>query len=384
MRDLAINLIAAGIAFLLGVLAKSARDKYKTRRTGAELGRRLKRGNPGYTTPWIVAYYERCGRGEELYESTRLFPGHKLQFLVRPTWIFDSLDDGSLLIQDHPQHVIDAGLNKRALKRRGHAIKSASGDDWNDYHSCALGVLESASGPRIKVGLCRYLEYLSVSGALEDETFRAIERRSKRTPLRDQGFASVDAAAGIGLHVHSIGMVTALIYMDGGTPMVLIQRRSERVSTYAGALGVVPMFSCQTRDLTPQTTISLNNNFLRELYEELYGGVEAQAASVRATKDWYESADELSRYVGASARENLRIVGFGFDARNGQLIIGSIYVIDDPDFARVEVPRMRGNWEISHIDIVALRGAVIQDLLLRDQFTPACAFTLMRALEMLS
>ena len=68
---------------------------------------------------------------------------------------------------------------------------------------------------------------------------------------------------------------------------------------------------------------------------------------------------------------------------NAQLIIGSVFVIDDPDFARVEVPRMRGNWEISDIDIVSLKGVVVRDFLLKDRFTPACSFALLRALELL-
>lgn len=388
MQDLALNLIASAISFALGVFGKLLYDRLRRGRSSAELVRRLRRGNPAYTAPWIIRYYEKAGRGDELYESRTVLPGHKLQFLVKPSWILDTGDDRSLLVQEVPQKVVLSSIDRRALRRRGHAIKSAAGEHWNDYHSCALQVEETEDGPRIHVGVCRYLQYLSVSGSLEDETFRAVERRSKRrpprAPLRDRGFSSVDDAARGGLGVHSIGMVTAFVYKDGESEMVLIHRRSPNVSTYSGALGVVPMFSCQTTDLGPATEVSLTNNFLRELYEELYGGLEAQSASTRVQKNWYESVEELAPYVSPKSREKLRIIGFGFDARNAQLIIGSIFTIDDPTFVKTEIPRMRGNWEMSDIDIISLRGLVMKQFLLADQFTPACAFTLTRALELLS
>ncbi len=148
-------------------------------------------------------------------------------------------------------------------------------------------------------------------------------------------------------------------------------------------MGVVPMFSCQTRDLGPDTEIGLTNNFLRELFEELYGGLEAQSSSPRVSKSWYESVEELARYVKPSARERLRIVGFRFDARNAQLIIGSVFLVEDPEFARVEVPRMKGNWEIDDCDILPLWGSTVRKYVLDDRFTPGCSFTLMRAMELL-
>lgn len=375
------GLIASGIAFSLGVVARSTWGKWRVSQVRKSVSQRVKVGDPAYSAAWIAAYYRNRGSIDQLY-SSRILNGHWVQFLTKPEWLFDAIDDGTLLRQDVPQRIATYSGDVKSLRKRQYALRSPNGDDWNDFHAASFGVTQGPSGPAILVGVCKYRDYLAVAGGLEDETFSAIAHPKRaRTPIRDAFFSTADDAAASRLGLHSIGMVTALVYWDAGIPMVLIHRRSEAVSTYAGAMGVVPMFSLQTRDLSERTEISLTNNFYRELFEELYGGEEAQSASKRVAKDWYHRSTELSRYVKDGGESKLRILGFGFDARNGQLIVGSMYLMRDLDFAGEEVAKMRGNWEMSDIDALPLGSDQLLEMIRADQFTPACSFTLLRCME---
>lgn len=382
-ENIVAGLVTSGLIFALTLGLRSGIAGIRSRQYSSALSRRLKIGSPAYTAEWIRGYYQRNGRLGELFTS-EVIPGHALQFLTTTEWIFDRPDDGTLLKQSIPLRVVSHRGKSGALKRRSYALRSPDGDEWNDLHAASLGVIADEAGPRIVVGLCRYLDYLAVSGALEDETFEAVRRPSTGTPLRDAGFASVADASSSGLGIHSVGMVSALIYWKEGVPTVLIHRRSNAVSTYSGAMGVVPMFGLQTRDLSAQAEISLTNNFYRELFEELYGGKEAQRLQRnRVEKDWYSKMPELARYCSGDSERGLRVLGFGFDARNGQLIVGSMYEVHDPSFAEEEVGRMQGNWEMSDIEAVPLNGQRLRRMLLDDSFTPACAFTLVRCIEVL-
>jgi hypothetical protein len=151
-----------------------------------------------------------------------------------------------------------------------------SGEPWNDLIACSDGVAETDTGPRIQLQVAEYFQYLSACGPLEDETFRAVRSARTKTPIRDRVLSSATEAARCGLGADAFGMQVAVVFDDGRRFRILIQRHSYSVSIYGGALAVVPVFGCQTTDLSVDSNISLFHNFLREIYQELYGGVEVE------------------------------------------------------------------------------------------------------------
>lgn len=175
-------------------------------------------------------------------------------------------------------------------------------------------------------------------------------------------------------------MTVALVYNDGDDLKVLIQERSRNVSTYGGALGVVPMFGCQTTDLSERTEVSLVHNFLREVYEELYGGISVEYDDQHIDPQWFFEHPSIAYMAGAIERGELKLnlLGFGFDALNGQLIIGGMVMFENPEFIKRELPMMTGNWEVRRIQAWELFGQRLTTALLDGEFTPACAFTLAR------
>jgi hypothetical protein len=390
--DLLINLLAALIAFCAGLGVRSGRawalGKLRARRERVHATRR----RPEYAAAWIVEYYRARGRANDLFAVVADGVENRIPFLVRPQWYADDLVETDLLRQQLPHRKSTVALNHKVLGRRPqYMVGLDDGEPWNDLHACALKVEETPNGPRIEVGVCEYFQYMSVCGALEDETYAAVERRRARTRLRDRVLPDAAKALECAMGAHSIGMTVAIVFGGGPGPVgpgshkVLIQRRSQAVSTYGGALGVVPMFSCQSSDLTERTQVSLTHNFLREVYEELYNGEQVQRQTPRVDPGWFLQdpvMEPMLRYM-QGAESSLQILGFGFDALNGQLIVGGLVNLGISEFAPTELGQMYGNWEVNNIEIWDLFGAPLTEALLASRFTPACAFTLARTRERL-
>jgi hypothetical protein len=67
--DLLVNLLATGIAFVLGLSSRTLYGRItRRRRASAELRSREQR-HPRYSTAWLVAYYRRRGRECDLYAT---------------------------------------------------------------------------------------------------------------------------------------------------------------------------------------------------------------------------------------------------------------------------------------------------------------------------
>ena len=305
-----------------------------------------------------------------------------IPFLVKPEWLVD-LVEKQLIVQSIPQPRSGVAINRKVLNRRkSYLVRDQDGAIWNDLHACAANIKNTDQGPQIKVVLAEYFQYMSVCGALEDETYVASRSRSRgrATPVRDRVLASAEDATQCKLGAHAMGMTVALVYNDGDDLKVLIQERSRNVSTYGGALGVVPMFGCQTTDLSERTEVSLVHNFLREVYEELYGGISVEYDDQHIDPQWFFEHPSIAYMAGAIERGELKLnlLGFGFDALNGQLIIGGMVMFENPEFIKRELPMMTGNWEVRRIQAWELFGQRLTTALLDGEFTPACAFTLAR------
>ncbi|MCD2468708.1 hypothetical protein MBT42_34810 [Streptomyces sp. MBT42] len=386
-QDLLVNLAAAGIAFVLGLCFRPLKVRVQRRRTARrrqEVGRQRK---PDFAADWIARYYRERGRLDDLYRIVIGSRAVSIPFLATAEWRQVDQDETLLLLQSPPHEHSSVVFNRRTVAARlQDPAEIDSPDVWNDLHACARAVTSTPDGPRIQVFVSDYFQYVTACGALEDETYAAVVRPERATPIRDQHLSSAARAAECGMGAHSIGMTVALVFWQDGVPKVIVQERSPAVSTYGGGLGIVPMFGCQTHDLSDVTPVSLTHNFLREVYEELYDGSSVQSGSLRVDPSWFLGEPEMAYVVGRMEAGDLRLrlLGFGFDAVNGQLIIGGVAEIRDPEFARTELSRLVGNWEIRSIFVWDLFGFELSDALLSHRFTPACAFTLAQTRDLLT
>lgn len=386
--DLLINLTATGIAFVLGLFSRSVYGRLASRRrVRLEDVSRVQR-HPRYSGTWLVDYYRRRGRIGDLLAVDCGGQRIVVPFLVRDSWRRDDLTEESLLVQSSPHEMSNAPIDKRVLAGRSRylAVVDESGEPWNELLACAAGIEESASGPRVRLVLAQYFQYLSACGPIEDETYAAIRKKSRAMPLRNSVLPDVETAMACKRGAHAFGMQVATVFDTGTRLLVLIQRRSYAVSVYGGALAVVPVFGCQSLDLSERTPVSLFHNYLREVYEELYGGLEVQRYSARVDPTWFYREAPIARLLATKERGDFdfRLLGFGFDALNGEVDLCALALISDPRYAADELAVMKANWEIQDIQVYDLWGAELDQEILAGEFSPGSVFTLVRAREMLA
>ncbi|GAA1556100.1 hypothetical protein GCM10009789_06830 [Kribbella sancticallisti] len=385
--DLAINLVATFIAFLTGLFARSAYHRLRGKALQRNRKRIMEQRHPTFTAPWLVNYYRENGHVDDLYAAEFGDGVVQVPFLVRPTWHLDNVSEDELIDQAMPQRQATVPIDRKLLKRRGRylSLTDRHGEPWNDLIACAKGVSETEAGPRIQLQVAEYFQYLSACGPLEDETYRAVRTARAKTPIRDRVLSSAAEAARCDLGAHAFGMQVAVVFDDGQRLRILIQRRSYSVSIYGGALAVVPVFGCQTTDLTANTRVSLFHNFLREVYEELYGGAEVEQKTARVDPAWFYREAPIERLIKARSTGQLdfRLLGFGFDALNGEMDVLALALFKESRFSRIELSEMAMNWEINDIQVWDLFGQELTDALTAGEFSPGSVYTIMRCRQQL-
>lgn len=381
--SVALNLVASAIAFCAGLAFRSLYERVARKREAEAQRRLIQTGASAWTFPWLESYYLKRGSVDDMYVAKLADGQLRLPILMRPEWVLDTTDlDSLVVVDDSPQPI--RALDAPTLKRRGLSVNSVPGE-WNARHACALRIGTANDAAQVVAGTCDYKEYISTSGRLEDEAKAAIEAGSSSAPFRDQRLSGRDVLQFGSAGTHSIGMVTAVIVRVEGTDQVLLHRRSAAVSTYPGSIGLIPMFGCQPTEPASATQVSLRWNFLREVYEELFGGHEAQRPTLRPSADWF-MADSRMEWFEEEVLSSypLRVLGYGLDALNGQLIFGSAIHIKDEAISQRLLMQILGNWEMDSMHLVDLNGSEMNQLLRDRTMVPACAFTIARCREVLT
>ncbi|WP_141581107.1 hypothetical protein [Actinomadura sp. WMMA1423] len=382
-QDLLINLVASGLAFTLGVSVRSVRQRIRNAKESAGSRRIKEQRHPRFTHGWLLEYYLRRDRLDDLY---LLVDGNRrriVPFLTKPSWTDHDFDESILLRQEPPHRRSDVEVDGEILRRRRAylAVDDEDGEPWNDLLAVVQKVEETEDGPRITLAMAEYFQFLTACGALEDETYEAVRNRRSSTPIRDTVLGSVNDAAQARRGAHGFGMQCAFVFSEEGRLRVLIQRRSHSVSIYGGALAVVPVFGCQSMDLSDRTPVSIFHNFLREVYEELYGGEEVEKRGNRVDPTWFYQELPIAGLIAAreAGRMEFRVLGFGFDGLNGEVDVCGLAYIKDPGFARRELPTLKANWEIQDISCWDLFGEDLTDAMFAGEFSPGSVYTISEA-----
>jgi len=125
-----------------------------------------------------------------------------------------------------------------------------------------------------------FLRFRLTSGLMREELHYALSTGSNELPLRAQ--LAPDAAALLDLQHHAMsGGVHTLCAFARPAPhndfIVPLQRRSTRVGVAGGSFGVIPMAFHQPTVSSPLDPREPATTALREIFEELFGGIESHA-----------------------------------------------------------------------------------------------------------
>jgi hypothetical protein len=224
-------------------------------------------------------------------------------------------------------------------------------------------------------GVDSFLRYRFTIGLLGEELVDALGRacpeevlaqREKWLPLRGRFLADGGALARPSSRVCSGGVLTCTAIARGhgrGDFLVLVQRRSPRVSDAHGLLSVIPKAFHQPigfpHDAMLVREVGVSSTLYREIFEEVLGGREVELAGTQLEPDWYVRASKPLRWLRSRPDSyGASCVGLGFNLLSGNYEVGTMLVIHDPRFWEAFGGQLRPNWEADHLMPVTTRRAV--------------------------
>lgn len=129
--------------------------------------------------------------------------------------------------------------------------------------------------------------------------------------------------------------------------VIPVQKRSSSVSDSRGLLSPIPRAFHQPM-VNAKSELKLPSTVYRELYEELFGGVEAEEDVRRLKPDWWLNDSEviqwLFKHKGAYTFE---CICFGLDLLSGNYHFGILLVIKDEAFWNKFGSQLITNWEVA-------------------------------------
>ena len=212
------------------------------------------------------------------------------------------------------------------------------------YHLVGLDIQPDQM--RVSFSLSDFFRYRFTAGFLPDEIYEAlvstnldvekvVADRERLLPLRQQMLS--DGASLVNFKSRMcIGGPVVLLAIARPKPdddyVIHVKRRSAKVALTPRQLTLVPQgFHQPMVDNYDEVDVSFSA--LREFYEELLGGVEAERNFTRVKSDWFVDECEPLRWL----RENpnsytLECTHFGIDLDAGRYAFGILFVISDENF----------------------------------------------------
>ena len=392
------------LSFLLPALYHRLRDARQRRRV---LKRQTLLSDAKRVYDWLLAYYERHDALSDLYECTIGHYTTRIPFLTTLDWqqTFPIPIDGDVLLaySEGSQQAFET--DARLIQRR-----QALGQRLFNAQALYLDRIEqSGRGLRLHVKSCDYFEIATSMMGLEEETFRAVKRgRFKRTPLRNAYIATLEQARHLYRKPFAIGCAVALALKTEHSYELLIHTRSHSTVTFGGLKALTPNFGLapvrgMSRDLRlagiatgdektgPMNLLFYNTakEYLEELFD--YEQLIEQMNERRANALWFFDLPEGRQFMTMALEGQLRLeyLGFGFDALNGNTIIGLLGVIDSIEASLHLKQHLKMNWEFADkqgrldINAVDIQSPLLEDWLRDNRYHTGAAFTLSKALDRL-
>ncbi len=151
--------------------------------------------------------------------------------------------------------------------------------------------------------------------------------------------------------------------------LILIQSRSHTVSDGRGKYAVIPKGLHQPMGNEAEE-VNVHWTIFRELYEEIFGGEDAEKDNYRIKRDWYFDSSEPMKYfrdhIGAY---DCQITSLGVNSLAGFYEFAGVIVIRDEWFWRNFGNQMQRMWEVDSLLNVSTRNAKqIRDLIVKGDW----------------
>ncbi|MCK4658555.1 MAG: hypothetical protein KAV82_03450 [Phycisphaerae bacterium] len=407
------------LATVLSLLGISARDFYRLYQE------RLKKEQQRFSEEQLAARRQAIGeitsRGLHTALLLKLYPDLQTAGLSRFAVGFDGGEDAATTIVGSPEQLGCAIELTEGSERHRLVEVDCKGPDLDQATATEILASTEARGlnlwdqgiyrldaiemepheVRASFSLDRFMRYRLGIGALLDELLQALidtelcvdkvfEDRDQFLPLRSKFLPTAQSVSQFGQRMCAGGILAtvAILRPDPYDDFVIpIQRRSWSTSDEQGMITVIPQAFHQPT-IDPAQEMNLRDTFLRELYEELFGGEEAIRGTRRLRHDWYTMESPEVQWLQANQNHwRLVLTGFGLDLATGNYIFALLCVIRHTGFWDQFSHKIVGNWESTEADAPLVSTKKDTARLKKLLFAPACTrvsiFSLARGLEYL-
>lgn len=249
--------------------------------------------------------------------------------------------------------------------------------------------------------LDRFMRYRVGCGALQDELVRAlvgsnfdvsklIAEPLKWLPFRMKLLPDVASLANLPGRL-CVGGIQACIAIRRPKPwndfVIPVQRRSSVTSEGQGLMSPIPCAFHQPC-VDPLLELEFRKTFLREVFEELFGGEEAIGTTRHLQPDWYLAASEPIKWITDNEDDvALSFTDCCFNAISGNYEVVVTCVIESTSFWKKYATSIKANWEVSDSlsPLVSTRETkLLERLLGSNEVTGSGKIALARTLQFLS
>ena len=329
---------------------------------------------------WLIKYYDRKNQKAFLYNASINGVQKQVPFIAKPSWYGDFFSEKADFKLSYPLINPKKIKNKRFINRRIWLGQNL----WDGPLYSLDKIEENDNEISLIFGQSSYYHFVNTCGILEQETLNKVFKSSS-TPIRDRYFEGIESVSECS-YSKGVGVHCLLAIECEGKYKILLQERSHETVNYGGHFAVIPTFAYQPMAGNHEKEFDLTHQFYREYYEELLGGSEkVSKPGKEVVYNWFYVDPAIQRLIGLKKSGKLKLImlGFGFDALNGEPNIALLVLITDSQFWAQEEKRLIGNWETDDIDILYTDNAKISDYLSSNRLLPGSAFTLSEGLKIL-
>jgi hypothetical protein len=191
------------------------------------------------------------------------------------------------------------------------------------------------------------------SGLLEDELIDVIiatEGKPERIkdigamfPLRSMFLPDLAALLRFDTRICCGGVGVVFALQRENDYLIHLQVRSQEVSDGRGLTALVPK-GFHDSAINSKNEVNIHWTIFRELFEEIYGGVEAEKRPVHLSHDYYFDEKPLKWFENNDCY-TCDITSLGFNAIAGEYEFGILLAVHDTNYLSEFHRKRRGNWE---------------------------------------
>jgi hypothetical protein len=245
---------------------------------------------------------------------------------------------------------------------------------WDQDLFCLAADPFAGDELNLSFSLSTYFHYRFTAGLLEDEVFEALtssrgqtaailQNRVSTLPIRNILLPKISHLGNIHNRI-SAGGLACVVAIARGAPYndycIPLQLRSQKVAEGRGVYTGSLQGWHQPTTASPQKEVEIYWSVLRELFEEAFGGEEAEGSSRRLRHDWYLDECPGAAYVhnnhDNSEAVTLEFLGIGMNALTGTYDCAILLAIHDLNYWNTYSSALRRNWEAKHMITLSTRN----------------------------